>query len=163
MSFVPSFEHTYARFIPRGGVAQMVPNPLNPQSDQLASYNSAIFSTVVPVAFGTTAYTVNLPAVFTGSTAPGAVIIEIAFAVTTAFSAGATIKIGSAAAASDVLAATSIVASNSSITPASPVVSTVSGNGQTLYLTLGGSPAAGAGFVCIQYVLPAVSVNGLID
>jgi hypothetical protein len=162
MAFVPSFTHTYARAIARGGFVQQVPSPLNPASDQLASYNSAVLSTVVPIVFGATAYTVNLPAVFTGSTAPGAIIVEVAVADVVAFSAGATISIGSAVAGTDILAATSIVASSRN-TPASPVVSTSTGNGQTVYLTIGGAPAAGSGFVAIMYVLPAVQVNGLLD
>ena len=108
-----SFSHTYSRVVAVNGFSQRVSNPLNPSSEQLASYNSSSQAALVSVVFGTSAYTVNLPV--------GAIVTEVDFSVATAFTGGTSpaLVVGSA----PVIAAT----------PATPVITNGGTAGSTSY------------------------------
>jgi hypothetical protein len=108
-----SFTHSYSRIVAVNGFSQRVSNPLSPASEQLASYNSCFQAALIPVAFGTSTYTVNLPV----SAIPTAVV----FSVTTAFSGGTSpaISVGS----------TPYI----STTPATPVITNGGTAGVTSY------------------------------
>ena len=86
---VPSFSHTYSKFVSFLGFAQKVYNPNAPGASNLASYNSALMVASVPVVFGTSAYTVQLPL--------NAIVTEFDFNIVTAFGGGSTpsVQVGS--------------------------------------------------------------------
>ena len=130
---VPSFSHTYSKFVSFLGFAQKVYNPNAPGASNLASYNSAGMVASVPLVFGTSAYTVNLPL--------GAIITEVDLNIVTAFGGGASpaVQVGSGI----FIAAT----------PATPVVTNVGTTGATTYNykiagfdgSVGTTPASAAG------------------
>jgi hypothetical protein len=108
-----SFSHTYSKFVSFLGFAQKVYNPSAPGASNLASYNSAVMVASVPVVFGTSAYTVQLPL--------NAIVTEVDLNIVTAFGGGSSpsIQIGSGA----YIAAA----------PATPVVTNVGTTGSTTY------------------------------
>ena len=108
-----SFSHTYSKFVSFLGFAQKVYNPAAPGASNLASYNSAVMVASIPVVFGTSTYTVNLPL--------NAIVTEVDLNVVTAFGGGVSpaIQIGSGA----------YIAS----APATPVITQVGTGGAVNY------------------------------
>jgi hypothetical protein len=152
MSFQPTFSHTKSRQI-NNGVVQKVPLPSNPASNQTAKYHSASHIALTPIGFGTLAYTTVLPV--------GAIIKEFRVLLTTAFSAGSAFTAGSTVAGTDLLGSSVLTVQNQFI-PASAQVLT-SGDSQTVFYTITGSPTVGAGFLLLEYFNPPVTINGLVD
>ena len=131
---------TSSALYPIGGPAQKVPNPSNPASNSLASIYPSINAVYIPLVFGTLAYKFYLPI--------GAFIKEIMFSPNIGFSAGATLSMGTTApGSSDLISAVDLTAGSIN-TVATPIMT---GNNQTVYVTIGGSPAAGSGNLVISY------------
>lgn len=149
-----TFSHTNSKFVATGGFNQQVPLPADPQSNQLASYWSAVQGTNTPLVFGTIAYTVVLPL--------GAIITAVKVLLSTVFSAGSTLALGSTLAGVDILAATAITAQVNTIA-IKPTIPVSSVDDQTIFVTLGGTPTSGAGNLIVEYINPPATLNGIND
>ena len=123
-----------------GGPAQKVPDPSNPASNSLASIYPSINAVYIPLVFGTLAYKFYLPI--------GAFIKEIMFSPNIGFSAGATLSMGtSAPGSSDLLSAIDLTIGSLN-TVVNPILT---GTLQTVFVTIGGAPAVGAGALVLSY------------
>lgn len=138
-----TFNHTVAREIANGGFAQKVPLPSSPSSNQLAFQHSAVQAAVVSLSSSAVTYTVPLP--------KSALIVGVKLLLSTAFSASSTVALGSAASGVDILAATAATAQFNDL-PLLSVIPGSSADGQTVFVTIGGAPAAGAGKLVIEYL-----------
>lgn len=141
---------TNAQAVSAGGSFQAVPNPNQFGSLGASEYVSAVYGLSVPLAHGTAAYVAYLPA--------NATMLNFNVIATTAFSTGATLSVGSTVSGVDIINAESIT-SQSSVQPLIPAVNnavkTKAGvplGVNPVYITLGGAPAAGAGFLVIEFI-----------
>ena len=123
-----------------GGFAQKVPSPSATASNALASFYPAINAVLIPLAHATVAYSFFLP--------KAAFIKEIMFSPTVSFSAGATLSLGTSAPGSSGLISAVDLTTGSINTVVTPILT---GNNQTVYVTIGGSPAAGSGNLVVSY------------
>lgn len=126
----------------KAGFFNIVPNPSNPSSLQLASFQSAAMQVRAPFVFSALTQTVVIPA--------GVFITGIDVYVGTAFNGTTpTIKIGSAAAGADILAASAIATAVNTQYLALAPLAAVTGN---LFVTLAiGGSTAGAGTLVVHY------------
>ena len=141
---------THAQAVSDGGSFQYVPNPNNFGALASTEYVSAVYGLAVPVVHGTAAYVAYLPA--------NATMLKVNFISTTAFSAGATLSVGSTVGGVDIINAESITA-QSSVQPLIPAVNNavktkagVSLGVNPVYVTIGGAPAAGVGTLVIEFI-----------
>ena len=123
-----------------GGFAQKVPSPSAYASNALASFYPAINAVLIPLNHATVAYAFFLP--------KGAFIKEIMYSPTVSFSAGATLSLGTTAPGSSDLISAVDLTTGSINTVVTPILT---GNNQTVYITIGGSPAAGNGSLVVSY------------
>ena len=123
-----------------GGFAQKVPSPSALASNALASFYPAINAVLISLAHATVAYSFFLP--------KAAFIKEIMFSPAVSFSAGATLSLGTTAPGSTDLLNAIDLTTGSINTVVTPILT---GNNQTVYVTIGGSPAAGKGSLVVSY------------
>ena len=98
----------------------------------------------IPIALATVSSATNIPS--------GSVVLRAFLDVTTPYSAGTTIELGTAANAS-------LFMTTAQNTPTSADLydnpqDTVNGTADPLLVTIAGGPGAGAGFACVEYVTP---------
>lgn len=102
---------SFSQSITNGGHAQAIPNPTNFSSRSLQKVVSAVYANVIPISFSAANYLNYIPA--------AAIIDSVNFYVTTTFTSGATISVGSANSAGS--------------TPTAPTVTNVGTAGSTSY------------------------------
>ncbi len=131
--------------VPNGATITAVCDGTNfiPQSGGAATPGQ-VFVIRIPVALITVSSTTSIPA--------GAIVLRAFLDVTTPYSGGTTIELGTAANAS-------LFMTTAQNTPTSANLydkpqDTVNTTADPLLVTIAGGPAAGAGFACVEYCIP---------
>lgn len=140
---------TYSKDQTLSGFIQRIINPSNPASNVLSVYASTTLSVVIPIAFGQLTYLSYLP--------DGAFIKQISVVLANnSFSAGSVLNVGSTLAGSDLVNSLDITKPSISILASPVLASTLFRNAtqpvRPFYLTLGGTPTSGVGFVVVDYL-----------